>query len=162
VDAATSSPDAQFRNPLPAAARRILPALLSVAACVAACRSASGPPELSGDERALVDAYVRVAVLDAWRADEPDTVHAILDRMAATQDTVAVGRALARLEREPLRWEGVWETIAARLHSLESEPTPRIAWRELTGEPVPPPPPGEPPDPHGARPRAPAPDSVQR
>lgn len=120
----------------------------AVAAALGAC-GPSGRPEMSADERALVATYVRIAVLDAWRGDEPDSASLALDELAARPDTAAVRRALRRLEESPERWEAVWEAIAKQLHDLESQPSPRVALRVLDGRPpgaAPPPPAAPPPD----------------
>jgi hypothetical protein len=103
---------------------------LLLASTLAGC-SPSGPPPLSPEERSFVDLYVRISVLDAWRADEPDSAALALDALAASHDSATVQRALARLQLEPERWEVVWQTIAAELHALEKHGTPRIALRAL-------------------------------
>lgn len=103
-----------------------------LAVALGACRP-SGRPEMSDDERTLVATYVRVAVLDAWRGDEPDSASLALDALAAKPDTAAVRRALARLEQSPDRWEAVWDAISKQLHDLESQPSPAVALRFLDG-----------------------------
>jgi hypothetical protein len=93
-------------------------------------------PPLTDDEQVLVDLYVRVAVLDSWRADAPDSVGPALDRLGAGADSAAVRRALAALRSEPRRWEWVLDAIVQRLHALEESPDPRAGLREaLDGSP---------------------------
>lgn len=93
--------------------------------------SGEGPAVLTPDERAFVDTYVRILVLDARRGDLPDSVGPALDRLAASHDSLAIRAAFERLDREPERWEVVYAEIAKRLHALEREPTPSDAWRRL-------------------------------
>ncbi len=113
---------------------RRLTLVLSVWIAVAGCGPGSeSGPSLTPQERALVDAYVRISVLEAWRADEPDSVGPALDRLAASYDSTAVRAALAGLDADPERWETVFDTIAKRLHELEKEPSPRVALRHLDG-----------------------------
>ena len=102
-------------------------------AALALCCAPSGREDLSlsADERAFVDTYVRILVLDAWRLDAPDSVHTEMDRMAATYDSTRVQAALRRLAAEPERWGRVYGAIASRLHALERETTPREALRKL-------------------------------
>jgi hypothetical protein len=116
-----------------------------LAAALGACRP-SGRAEISADERVLVATYVRIAVLDVWRGDDPDSARVALDKLAASPDTAAVRRALVRLQESPQRWEAVWDAIAKQLHDLESQPTPAVALRVLDGRP-----PGAPPPKPAAR-----------
>jgi hypothetical protein len=71
-----------------------------------------------------VDTYVRILVLDAHRANAPDSAAAALDRLARSYDSTAVRSALQQLEVEPERWEFVYGEIARRLRELERLPTP--------------------------------------
>jgi len=105
-----------------------------LAAAFGACRP-SGRAAISADEQVLVATYVRIAVLDVWRGDEPDSARVALDRLAASPDSAAVRRALLGLEESPQRWEAVWDAIAKQLHDLESQPTPAVALRVLDGHP---------------------------
>jgi hypothetical protein len=89
--------------------------LLLVSGCG---RDAAPDPELDADERVLVDLYVRLTLLEALRPDRPDSVDVELDRLSTEYDSLAVQRALARLETEPMRWEKVYETITARLTEM--------------------------------------------
>jgi hypothetical protein len=99
---------------------RLLAGVVSVAL---ACRGAgpSGPPALRADERILVDLYVRISQIESRRADEPDSVGPALDRLRVSADSAAVGRALAQLEAEPVRWQYVFDAIAQRLQELEED-----------------------------------------
>jgi hypothetical protein len=97
--------------------------LAMAAAGLLACRGPSpSGPALRPHERALVDVYVRISQIEALRADEPDSVNPALDRLAASYDSVAVGRALAELEADPTRWQFVFDAISQRLHELEESP----------------------------------------
>jgi len=115
---------------------RGLRSVAAILACACACAPSGRDATLSADERAFVDTYVRIIVLDAWRVDAPDSVAPALDRLAQGHDSVAVRAALRRLETEPERWEHVYDEIARRLHDLEREPTPLDALRKLDANPV--------------------------
>ena len=78
------------------------------------------PQPLGADEQALVQAYVRVAVLQALQAG-PDSSAAAWPQLGASVDTAAVQRALSALSRDSLRWEIVYAAIAARLEELEED-----------------------------------------
>jgi hypothetical protein len=93
-------------------------------------------PGLSDDELTLVETYVRIVVLEAWRADAPDSVGPALDRLAAAHDSTAVRRALTGLESDPARWEQVFDAIARRLREIEEDPNPRAALEDARGAPV--------------------------
>ena len=113
---------------------RRLTLVVSVWIGVAGCKPRSeSDVRLTPQEQALVDTYVRITVLDAWRADEPDSVGPSLERMAHSYDSTAVRAALASLDANPERWEPVFDTIAKRLRELEQEPSPRIALRRIDG-----------------------------
>jgi hypothetical protein len=105
--------------------------VVAILALAGACGSSGRESVLSADERALVDTYVRIIVLDAWRSDAPDSVGPALDRLAHTYDSTAVRAALRGLEVRPDRWQHVYEAIADRLHALEREVTPEGALRAL-------------------------------
>lgn len=120
--------------------RRLVGACAWGVVLLAACKP-SGPAPLSPDERVLVDTYVRIAVLDVYRGDEPDSAQVALDALAARPDSAAVRRALAQLEKSPERWEAVWDTISKQLRDLEAQPSPKVALRVLDGRPPGPPPP---------------------
>jgi hypothetical protein len=105
--------------------------VVAILALACACDSSGRDSALSADERALVDTYVRIVVLDAWRTDAPDSVGPALDRLAQTHDSTAVRAALRGLEARPDRWEHIYAAIADRLHVLEREVTPEGAWRAL-------------------------------
>jgi hypothetical protein len=101
------------------------------------CRESGPEPiALSADERALVEVYVRITVLDAWRADAVDSVAPALDRLAQSYDSTAVHAALERLRREPERWEAVWEETARQLADLDKYPTPLIQLHKLDGKTI--------------------------
>jgi hypothetical protein len=100
----------------------ILPALL------AGCgRSGPSSPALRPAETALVDLYVQIARVESMRADVPDSVGPTLDRLARSHDSTAVRTALEGLEKEPERWEYVYDEIVRRLQELEEAPDPRLA-----------------------------------
>lgn len=105
----------------------------ALAACVlvAGCSPSGSPQTLRPEERAFVDTYVRILILDAHRANEPDSASAALDRLGRSYDSTAVRSALAQLEVEPERWELVYGEIARRLRELERQPTPLDALRAL-------------------------------
>ena len=91
--------------------------------------------ELEPDERSLVDAYVRLALLQTLRAESPDSAAVLRRELAATLDTTAVRRAMASISRDPLRWELVYDAIAKRLVQLEDDP--QLWWRAARGESLP-------------------------
>jgi hypothetical protein len=105
--------------------------VVAILALACACGSSGRDSALSADERALVDTYVRIIVLDALRTDAPDSVGPGLDRLAATYDSTAVRAAMRELEIRPDRWQYIYEAIADRLHALEREITPEGALRAL-------------------------------
>lgn len=113
---------------------RRLSLLMGIFLLVPSCRSSPpAAPPLSADEQALVDLYVRITVLDAWRADAPDSVGPALDRLSAAADSAAVRRALLALRSEPHRWEWVLDAIVERLRELEESPDPRAGLRAARG-----------------------------
>jgi hypothetical protein len=82
-------------------------------------------PPLRADEKVLVDAYVRISVLENCRGEAvPESVHAAFDRVARDLDSTAVRRALDGLAREPRRWEPVFDAIVQEFQRLENSPTP--------------------------------------
>jgi len=123
------------RNKSPS--RHELALVCAIAFGLSGCRD-SGPEPivLSADERALVDVYVRITVLDAWRTDAPDSVAPALDRLARSYDSTAVHTALARLQREPERWEAVWGETARQLADLEKYPTALVQLHKLDGKAI--------------------------
>lgn len=129
--------------------RRVARALASGVVLLASCKP-SGPAPLSADEQVLVNTYVRIAVLDVYRGDEPDSARVALDALAAQPDSAAVRRALAQLEQSPERWEAVWDTISKQLRDLEAQPSPAVALRVLDGRPQGPQPPKPEPAPEPA------------
>jgi hypothetical protein len=105
-----------------------LTALLGFAACAPEAET----PPLGPEERALVDSYVRLTVLQALHEREPDSTRAELRHLSAEVDTTALHRALERLAEDPLRWELIYAAIAARLEELES--TPALWWPVVRGD----------------------------
>src|SRR5262245_36445418 len=105
--------------------------VVAILALACACGSSGRDSTLSANERALVDTYVRLIVLDAWRTDAPDSVGPALDRLAQTYDSTAVRAAMRELEARPDRWQFIYEAIADRLHGLEREITPEGALRAI-------------------------------
>lgn len=99
--------------------------------------SRQAPPasELAPDERSLVDAYVRLALLQMLRSESPDSAAGLRQQLAATLDTTAVRRAMSSLSQDPLRWEVVYDSIAKRLVQLEDDP--KLWWKAARGESLP-------------------------
>jgi hypothetical protein len=96
--------------------------LVAAVAGLLACRGPDpAQPALRGDEQLLVDLYVRIAEIESRRSAEPDSVGPALDRLAASADSVAVRRALSALERDPARWQQVFDAIVQRLQALEED-----------------------------------------
>jgi hypothetical protein len=115
---------------------------------LAGCSRSPSQPDLTQDERRLVDLYVRLTVLESLRQDAPDSSEAGFRRLAQSYDSTAVRRRLDALSTDPRRWQVVYDAIARRLRELEEHPDPGAARRQVLGdEPV-----------RGARPRLPAPD----
>jgi hypothetical protein len=105
--------------------------ILWIAVALAGCgRTGPVEPDLSRDERLLVDLYVRITVLEQAREDFPDLSEAGFQRLARSYDSTAVKRALERLAEDPQRWEQVYSAIAKRLHEIEEDPDPGAALRE--------------------------------
>ncbi len=88
----------------------------------------SGPsgPALRPEEEVLVDLYVRIARIEAMRADAPDSVGPALDRLAHSRDSVMVRAALEGLRNEPERWELVYSEIVQRLQAAEESTVPLV------------------------------------
>ena len=91
-------------------------AALAIAAC---CGPGPSAPRLDGDERRLVDLYVRIAVLERLHAEKPDSAEAGFERLGRSFDSTAVRSTLDKLGADPVRWERVYEAIAKRLKELE-------------------------------------------
>jgi hypothetical protein len=82
---------------------------------------------LEPEEKALVDLYVQITKIEALRAEEPDSVGPMLDRLGKGVDSTAVRSALAGLEKDPSRWALVYDEIARQLHALEESTDARAA-----------------------------------
>jgi hypothetical protein len=103
--------------------RRLSFSLGVVAGIACGCRSSDpSSPTLTPAEAALVDVYVRIARVEAMRADTPDSVGPALDRLARVQDSTAVQEALDGLRAQPQRWEYVYDQIVKRLQAIEASP----------------------------------------
>lgn len=103
--------------------------------CVAflACdRTPPSPRPLDDGERLIVDAYVRLAVLEALHHQSPDSLEALVEAGHVVVDTLGVRRAADSLALEPLRWEFVFEAISQRLSELER--TPDVWWNVVQGD----------------------------
>jgi hypothetical protein len=124
--------------------------LIAGLCCAALACNAPAPaqPDLTGDERQLVDLYVRLTILEQARVDAPDSSAAGFRRLVSAYDSVAVTRALDALKADPQRWEQVYAAIAQRLHDLEESPDPHAALREALRPPGAPPIPVRPPGKH--------------
>jgi len=106
-------------------ARRLLAIAWLFLGVLPGCRgSTPANPPLRPQELALVDLYVRITQIEARRSTVPDSVVPALDQLAATQDSTLVRDALAALQREPERWEYVWDAIHKRLRESEESPQP--------------------------------------
>lgn len=89
---------------------------------LAACDDSSEQRALRDAEQQLVDAYVRLSVLEVLHRDHPDSVETLLRNGVVDVDTLAVLRAADSLSVEPLRWEFVFDAITKRLEELERDP----------------------------------------
>jgi hypothetical protein len=101
--------------------------LLLAVACgvllVLACAPEPEPdPGLDRDERRLVDAYVRLSLLEALRPDYPDSVDAVLDSLAAAWDSTRLIDTIEGLETHPFRWERIYSAITDELNEAQRHP----------------------------------------
>jgi len=79
-------------------------------------------PPLDEGERQLVDAYVRLSILEALRPDYPDSVDAVLDSLAAAWDSTRILEQVDALQEQPFRWERIFMVINAELTELQRSP----------------------------------------
>ena len=79
-------------------------------------------PSLDDSERRLVDAYVRLSILEALRPDYADSVDAVLDSLAAAWDSTAILTSIDAMQEHPFRWEKVYMAISAELTYLQRSP----------------------------------------
>ena len=68
--------------------------------------------------------YVRLTLLEKLHSENPDSAEAGFRRLSASYDSTAVRRALVHLERDPLRWEGIYEAISRELVRRQESPDP--------------------------------------
>ena len=88
-----------------------------------ACAPDSPPsPPLDQEERLLVDAYVRLSILEALRADSPDSVETVLDSLSAAWDSTRMVVRIQKQQTQPFRWEKIYAAITAELNQLERRP----------------------------------------
>jgi hypothetical protein len=106
--------------------------VLSTCIGLAACDDSSEPAALRDTEQRLVDAYVRLSVLEVLHRDHADSVETLLQNGVVFIDTLAVLRAADSLSAEPLRWEFVFDAITKRLAELEQ--TPDEWWNVVRGD----------------------------
>jgi len=100
---------------------------------LAACDGMSTNAQpLNAWENRVVDAYVRLTVLEALHRDDPDSVEALFRNGVVRIDSMAVREAVDSLSTDPLRWELVFDVIAERLRELEQ--TPDEWWRVAQGD----------------------------
>ncbi len=112
---------------------RSLTVVLTLGLGLAACDSGGAEdPRLSPGERRVVDAYVKLTVLEVLHRDHADSVETLLANGAVSVDTLAVQRAADSLAAEPLRWEFVFDAITRRLTELER--TPETWWQVVRGD----------------------------
>lgn len=81
------------------------------------------PSPLSGDERYLIDAYLRVRRAGALHTYQRPMADRILDSLASDIDTLRVARTIAALNATPERWAFVFKTIEDRLSTRDSTGT---------------------------------------
>ena len=84
---------------------------------------------LDADERQLVDAYIRLSILEALRPDYPDSVEAVLDSLATAWDSTDVLARIDAMRDDPFRWERVYTTISEELTELQRSPD--NYWKEV-------------------------------
>lgn len=95
-----------------------------------ACTPDHTPPApLDLEERLLVDAYVRLSLLEALRVDSPESVESFLDSLSAAWDSTRIVERIQRLQTEPFRWEKIYTAITVELNRLESNPD--SYWQEV-------------------------------
>lgn len=105
--------------------QRFLQAATGLTVALLACEPTGSIVPLRQDEKVLVDAYVRLAVLENRRGDAvPESVDVAFDRLAQRLDSTAVQRAIAGLETDPRRWEYVYDAIVREFQRLENSPAP--------------------------------------
>ena len=96
----------------------------------AACAPEPPPePGLNADERLLIDAYVRLSLLEALRVDSPDSVNSILDSLSAAWDSTQIVDRIEIYQSQPFRWEKIYGAITAELNRLEKNPD--NYWQEI-------------------------------
>jgi hypothetical protein len=91
--------------------------------CGLACAPEPAPePGLDQNERQLVDAYVRLSLLEALRPDYPDSVDAVLDSLAAAWDSTRLIDTIESLQTDPFRWERIYTAITDQLNQAQRHP----------------------------------------
>lgn len=103
-----------------------------VSILLASCTEEAPEPPLGANEKALVDAYVRLTVLQALHERQPDSTGVVLQQLRAEIDTTAIRNALQGLGEDPMRWEIVYAAMATRLEELEH--TPALWWSVVHGD----------------------------
>jgi hypothetical protein len=77
---------------------------------------------LNAEERLLVDAYVRLSLLEALRVETPDSVESVLDSLSAAWDSTRMVERIQMQQAQPYRWEKIYTAITAELNQLERYP----------------------------------------
>ena len=113
--------------------RRSLALVLTAHVALLACDGSSRDARpLSAGEKRVVDAYVRLTVLEVLHRTHPDSVEFLFENGIVPVDTLAVLRAADSLSAHPLRWEFVFDAITRRLAELEQ--TPDEWWSVVQGD----------------------------
>jgi hypothetical protein len=95
-----------------------------------ACNKAPLPdPLLNGEEQLLVDAYVRLSLLEALRVDAPDSVESVLDSLSAAWDSTRMVERIQVHQAQPFRWEKIYSAITSQLNELQRHPD--DYWQEV-------------------------------
>ena len=95
---------------------------IGIALGVACSPEPVADPTLQENERRLVDAYVRLSILEALRPDYPDSVNAVLDSLAAAWDSTHILANIDAMQADPFRWERIYTVISEELTELQRSP----------------------------------------